>query len=168
MFKLAQTNQQTNQPTNQPTNQQTNQPTDRAKTICPPLLYFFYYPCFYGSKTFSPSTIVSRKQNVLTKVHENWAKNVSYRLFTCFHYKHKEKTAPPHGTHIHDHIKLIRDIYKIDDHVKNVTSTENDPPGSLFHDCWAKILTSRVLTRNNAPPLCGHVFQRIGNIFELN
>ncbi|KAH3872626.1 hypothetical protein DPMN_035845 [Dreissena polymorpha] len=37
-----------------------------------------------------------------------------------------------------------------------------------FHDDWAKIVTSRVLTRKTAPPTGGHVFQRIGTTFELN
>ncbi|KAH3784149.1 hypothetical protein DPMN_162101 [Dreissena polymorpha] len=58
--------------------------------------------------------------NVLTKFHEDLAKNVSSRLFTCFHYILIEKTAPP--------------------------------PGSHFHDDWAKIVTSRVFKRNTAPP----------------
>ncbi|KAH3849761.1 hypothetical protein DPMN_092165 [Dreissena polymorpha] len=37
-----------------------------------------------------------------------------------------------------------------------------------LHDDWAKIVTSRVFTRNTAPPSGGHVFQRTGTIFELN
>ncbi|KAH3746606.1 hypothetical protein DPMN_181015 [Dreissena polymorpha] len=70
--------------------------------------------------------------------HEDWTKNVTSRLFTCFHYTciHIEKTAPS--------------------------------PGGHFHDDWAKIVTSRVFTRNTAPPPGGHVFQETGTIFELN
>ncbi|KAH3819835.1 hypothetical protein DPMN_121577 [Dreissena polymorpha] len=37
---------------------------------------------------------------ILTKFYENWAKNVTSRVFTCFHYIHKEKTAPPTGGHV--------------------------------------------------------------------
>ncbi|KAH3849248.1 hypothetical protein DPMN_091644 [Dreissena polymorpha] len=37
------------------------------------------------------------KANVLTKFYENWAKNVTYRVFTCFHYIHIEKNAPQAG-----------------------------------------------------------------------
>ncbi|KAH3853343.1 hypothetical protein DPMN_095865 [Dreissena polymorpha] len=37
-----------------------------------------------------------------------------------------------------------------------------------IHDDWAKIVTSRVFTRNTAPPPGGHVFQGTGSIFELN
>ncbi|KAH3793994.1 hypothetical protein DPMN_147523 [Dreissena polymorpha] len=37
------------------------------------------------------------KTNVLTKFHEDWTKNVTFRVFTCCHYIHIEKTAPPPG-----------------------------------------------------------------------
>ncbi|KAH3882976.1 hypothetical protein DPMN_006923 [Dreissena polymorpha] len=66
--------------------------------------------------------------NLLTKFHEDWTINVASRvltrlsffnrLFTCFHYKHIEKTAPPPGGHVFPPImtiiELVRDIYKID------------------------------------------------------
>ncbi|KAH3776780.1 hypothetical protein DPMN_178213 [Dreissena polymorpha] len=87
-----------------------------------------------------------QETNVLTKFHEDWAKNVSYRLFTCFYYIHIEKTAPPPGGHVFPPImticELIRDIYKII--ANNVTSRENDPPSG------------------------GHVFLSIRTIFEHN
>ncbi|KAH3877216.1 hypothetical protein DPMN_001078 [Dreissena polymorpha] len=104
---------------------------------------------------------------------------VSSRLFTCFHYIHIEKTAPPPGSHVFPPIitifKLLRDIYKI--HAKKVTSRRKLPCPlgghvfspiwtifelfrdinetnvlTKFHDDWAKIVTSRVFTRNTAPP----------------
>ncbi|KAH3896094.1 hypothetical protein DPMN_020267 [Dreissena polymorpha] len=90
-----------------------------------------------------------KKTNVLTKFHENWAKNMNSRVFTCFHYIHIEKNAPPIGGH------LIQDINKI-----NVLTN--------FHDDWAKIVTSSVFTRKYAPTTGGHVFQRTGTTFELN
>ncbi|KAH3849149.1 hypothetical protein DPMN_091545 [Dreissena polymorpha] len=41
----------------------------------------------------------SHKTNVLSKFHENWAKKVTSTVFTCFHYIHIEKNAPPTGGH---------------------------------------------------------------------
>ncbi|KAH3873203.1 hypothetical protein DPMN_036432 [Dreissena polymorpha] len=80
-------------------------------------------------------------------------------LFTCFHYIHKEKNAPPTGGHVFSPIwtifELIRDINKT-----NILTN--------FHDDWPKIMTSRVFTRKTAPPTGGHVFQRTGTTFELN
>ncbi|KAH3883284.1 hypothetical protein DPMN_007239 [Dreissena polymorpha] len=90
-----------------------------------------------------------QKRHVLAKFHKDWTKNVTSTVFTCFHYIHIEKTAPPPGGHT------------------NVSTK--------FHDDWAKIVTSRVFTRflyshikNTAPPPGCHVFQRTGTIFELN
>ncbi|KAH3884107.1 hypothetical protein DPMN_008080 [Dreissena polymorpha] len=92
-----------------------------------------------------------KETNVLTKFHENWAKNVTSRVFTCFHYIHIEKNAPPTGGHVFSPIwtifELVRDINKT-----NVFTN--------FHDNWAKIVTSRVFT--------SHVIQLTGTIFELN
>ncbi|KAH3726517.1 hypothetical protein DPMN_052384 [Dreissena polymorpha] len=39
---------------------------------------------------------------------------------------------------------------------------------SNLHEDWAKIVTSSVFTRKNAPPTGGHVFQRTRTTFELN
>ncbi|KAH3847676.1 hypothetical protein DPMN_090007 [Dreissena polymorpha] len=94
------------------------------------------------------------KTNVLSKFYENWAKNVTSSMFTCFHYIHIEKNAPPTGGHVFSTIltifKLVRDINKT-----NVLTS--------FHDDWAKIVTSR----KNAPPTGGHVFSPIWTIFKL-
>ncbi|KAH3792042.1 hypothetical protein DPMN_145531 [Dreissena polymorpha] len=93
-----------------------------------------------------------KETNVLTKFHENWAKNVTSRVFTCFHYIHIEKYDPPTGGHVFSPIwiifELVRDINKT-----NVLTN--------FHDDWAKIVTSRVFTSS-------HVIQLTGTIFELN
>ncbi|KAH3880659.1 hypothetical protein DPMN_004580 [Dreissena polymorpha] len=90
---------------------------------------------------------------VLTKFHENWAKNVTSRVLTCFHYIHIEKNAPPTGGHVFSPIwtifELVREINK------TIVLTN-------FHYDWAKIATSRVLTRKTAPSTGGHVFQRTG------
>ncbi|KAH3692032.1 hypothetical protein DPMN_194909 [Dreissena polymorpha] len=42
----------------------------------------------------------TKETNVLTTFHENWAKIVTSRVFTCFHYIHIEKNAPPTGGHV--------------------------------------------------------------------
>ncbi|KAH3786795.1 hypothetical protein DPMN_164906 [Dreissena polymorpha] len=101
----------------------------------------------------------SHETNVLRKFHENWAKNVTSTVFTYFHYIHIEKNAPPTGGYVFSLnptiFKLIRDINKTD-----VLTN--------FHDDWAKIVTSRMFTRENCPPTGGHVFQRIKTTFELN
>ncbi|KAH3809280.1 hypothetical protein DPMN_137642 [Dreissena polymorpha] len=149
-----------------------------------------------------------KETNVLSKFHENDAKNVTSTVFTCFHYIHIEKNAPPTGGHVFSPIptifKLVRDINKTnvltnfhDDWAKFVISRpkrenchyihidKNAPPtggralnlvlgGHVFSpistifELWAKIVTSRVLSRKTAPPTGGHVFQRIGTTFELN
>ncbi|KAH3832715.1 hypothetical protein DPMN_106009 [Dreissena polymorpha] len=108
----------------------------------------------------------SHKTNVLSKFHENWAKNVTSSVFTCFHYIHVEKNAPPTGGHVFSRIatifKLVRDINKT-----NVLTN--------FHDDWAKIVTSRpnwenchyIHIQKNAPPTGGHVFSPISTIFEF-
>ncbi|KAH3855922.1 hypothetical protein DPMN_098497 [Dreissena polymorpha] len=97
----------------------------------------------------------SHETNVLTKFHENWARNVTSRVFTCFHYIHIEKNAPPTGGHVFSPIwtilELVRDINKT-----NVLTN--------FYNELAKDSTSRVFTRKTAPPTGGHVFQRTGTI----
>ncbi|KAH3805352.1 hypothetical protein DPMN_133654 [Dreissena polymorpha] len=97
----------------------------------------------------------------INKFHENLAKNVTSTVFTCFHYIHIGKNDPPTGGHIFSPIptifKLVRDINKT-----NVLTN--------CHDDWAKIVTSRVFTREkcnyihiekNAPPTGGHDFSPI-------
>ncbi|KAH3862210.1 hypothetical protein DPMN_025176 [Dreissena polymorpha] len=110
-------------------------------------------------RTDGLKTAPSPWQPFLTKFLENWAKNVTSIVLTCFHYIHIEKNAPPTGGHVFSPImtifELVREINKT-----NVLTN--------FHDDWAKIVTSRVFTRKTAPPTGGHVFQRTGNTFELN
>ncbi|KAH3857359.1 hypothetical protein DPMN_099966 [Dreissena polymorpha] len=82
--------------------------------------------------------------NVLSKFHENWAKNRKMPCPLVAMFFHRIPTI----------FKLVRDINKT-----NVLTN--------FHDDWAKIVTSRVLTRENchyihieknAPPTGDHVF----------
>ncbi|KAH3770640.1 hypothetical protein DPMN_171932 [Dreissena polymorpha] len=100
-----------------------------------------------------------KETNVLTKFHENRAKNVTSRVFTCFRYIHIEKNAPPTGGHVFSPIWII---FKLVQHINKTNVLIN------FHDDWAKIVTSRVFTRKTASPTGGHVFQWIGTTFELN
>ncbi|KAH3802943.1 hypothetical protein DPMN_156641 [Dreissena polymorpha] len=97
----------------------------------------------------------------------NWAKNVTSTVFTCFHYMHKEKIAPPTGGH---DFSPIPTIFKLMGDINKTNILTN------FHDDWAKIVTSRVFTRENchyihieknAPPTGSHVFSPISIIFEL-
>ncbi|KAH3784500.1 hypothetical protein DPMN_162456 [Dreissena polymorpha] len=99
--------------------------------------------------------------NVLTKFHENWAKNMNSNInktnvLTNFHddlakiVTSREKTAPPPSR----------------SHETNVLTK--------FHANWAKNVTSRVFTcfhyihiENNALPTGGHVFSPIWTIFKL-
>ncbi|KAH3830998.1 hypothetical protein DPMN_104257 [Dreissena polymorpha] len=91
-----------------------------------------------------------QKTHVLTKFHEHCTKNVTSRVFPCFHYIHIEKTAPPPGGHVFSPIwtifELVRDINETNFLTK-------------FHDDWAKIVTSRVSTRNTAPPPGSHLHE---------
>ncbi|KAH3790132.1 hypothetical protein DPMN_168327 [Dreissena polymorpha] len=114
------------------------------------------------SRVFTNKCHLSNQETtVLTKFHEDWTKNVTSRVFTCFHYIHTciEKNALPTVGHVFLPIwtifELARDINKT-----NVLTN--------FHDDWAKIVTSRVITRKTAPPTGGYVFQRTGTTFELD
>ncbi|KAH3725728.1 hypothetical protein DPMN_051577 [Dreissena polymorpha] len=118
--------------------------------------------------------------NLLTKFHYDLTINVAstmraslmlttddrQKAITKSHLEHA-KNAPPTGGHVFSTnptiFELVRDINKT-----NVLTT--------FHDDWAKIVTSRVFTRENchyihieknAPPTGGHVFSPISTIFEL-
>ncbi|KAH3797550.1 hypothetical protein DPMN_151133 [Dreissena polymorpha] len=121
----------------------------------------------WNKPTKSAPSPSSHEINTLSKFHENWVKNVSSTVFTCFHYIHIKKNAPPTGGHVFSPIptifKLVRDINKT-----NVLTN--------CQDYWANIVTSRVFTRENcnyihieinAPPTGGHVFSPISTIFEL-
>ncbi|KAH3873466.1 hypothetical protein DPMN_036701 [Dreissena polymorpha] len=118
------------------------------------------------TKTIFELNSCIKETNVLTKFHENWAKNVTSR-----------KNAPPTGGHVLSPIlaivKLVQDINKTkvltnfhDDWAKIVILEENchytykekcpthwrpyiNKTNVLtnFHDDWTKIVTSRVFTR---------------------
>ncbi|KAH3887212.1 hypothetical protein DPMN_011228 [Dreissena polymorpha] len=80
-----------------------------------------------------------KETNVQTKFHENWAKNVTSRVFTCFHYIHIEKNAPPTGGHLVRDINKTNVLTKFYDWAKIETNVL-----TKFHKNWAKNVTSRV------------------------
>ncbi|KAH3865891.1 hypothetical protein DPMN_028935 [Dreissena polymorpha] len=81
-----------------------------------------------------------KETNVLSKCHENWAKKVTSSVFTCFHYIHIEKNAPPTGSHV---FSTIPTIFKF-------------PNRENCH---------YIHIEKNAPPTGGHVFSPISTIF---
>ncbi|KAH3699690.1 hypothetical protein DPMN_074650 [Dreissena polymorpha] len=130
------------------------------------------------------------KTNLFTKLHGDWAKNVTSRV--------KLPRPPPPGSHETNVLTTFHEKW-----AKNVTSRvftcfhyihfeKNAPPTgghvfsliwtifklireinktnvlTNFHDDWAKIVTSRVFTRKTAPPTGGHVFLRTRTTFQLN
>ncbi|KAH3809973.1 hypothetical protein DPMN_138355 [Dreissena polymorpha] len=77
------------------------------------------------------------------------------------------KNAPPTGGNV---FSPIRTIVELGQDINKTNVLTN------FHDDWAKLVTSRVFTREichyihikkNAPPTGGHVFSPIWTIFEL-
>ncbi|KAH3836350.1 hypothetical protein DPMN_109720 [Dreissena polymorpha] len=108
-------------------------------------------PCFLPIRTIFKLNRHIQKTHVLTIFHEDWTKNVTSRVITCFHYIHIKKTAPPPGGHVFSPIWIIFELVRY----INKTNVLNK-----FHDDWAKIVTSSVFKRNTAPPLTA--------IFELS
>ncbi|KAH3864683.1 hypothetical protein DPMN_027708 [Dreissena polymorpha] len=125
------------------------------------------------------------KTNVLTKFHDDKAKNVTsivktapshwkpylYKtnLFTKFHddwAKHvTSRVKLPPGSHV---IQLTGTIFQLNSRIKETNVL------TKFHENWAKNVTSRVFTcvhnihiEKNAPPTGVHVFSPILTIFEL-
>ncbi|KAH3825016.1 hypothetical protein DPMN_126878 [Dreissena polymorpha] len=136
------------------------------------------------------------KTNVLTKFHDDWAKNCDLLTVNCpvtlaamFFQRTKtifELTSRIYETNVLNKFQ--------EDWTKNVTSRvftcfhyihieKTVPPPTIFelvryiyktnvltkfHDNWATIVTSRVFTRKTAIPTAGHVFKRTGTTFVLN
>ncbi|KAH3869635.1 hypothetical protein DPMN_032804 [Dreissena polymorpha] len=88
-----------------------------AKNVTSRVFTCFHYIHFEkiapptGGHVFSPIWTIFKlfhddwaknETNVLTKFHEDCTKNMTSRVFTCFHYIHIEKTALPSGGHFHD------------------------------------------------------------------
>ncbi|KAH3884550.1 hypothetical protein DPMN_008533 [Dreissena polymorpha] len=138
-----------------------------------------------GDHVFQPTGIIFELvqdingMNLLTKFHEDWTINVASRVKNApplgshvfqakFHEDRKinvaRKTTSPPGGHVFSPIwtifELVRDINET-----NVLTK--------FHDDWAKIVTSRVFTRNTAMPPGGHLHEDwasnvTSTVFELS
>ncbi|KAH3704654.1 hypothetical protein DPMN_079713 [Dreissena polymorpha] len=87
--------------------------------------------------------------NVLSKFHENWAKNVTSTV----------ENAPPTGGHV---LSPIPTIFKLVRYINKTNVLTN------FHDDWAKMENCHyVHMEKNAPPTGRHVFTLISTIVEL-
>ncbi|KAH3824552.1 hypothetical protein DPMN_126389 [Dreissena polymorpha] len=96
------------------------------------------------------------KTNANSVTSRVFTKNVTSRAFTCLHYIHIEKTAPPLGGHV-----FFTDL----DHFQTRLTK--------FHEDWANIMTFRVFTKflyshiwKTAPPPGGHT-STVFTSFEL-
>ncbi|KAH3897639.1 hypothetical protein DPMN_021832 [Dreissena polymorpha] len=82
-----------------------------------------------------------KETNVLTKFHENWAKNVTSKVFTCFHYIHIKKNATPTGGHV---FTPIWTIFELVQHINKTNRKTAPPTGGHLHEDWALNVTSTV------------------------
>ncbi|KAH3700652.1 hypothetical protein DPMN_075629 [Dreissena polymorpha] len=139
---------------------------DRTINVASRVLTRFYYS--HIRKNAPP---LGSHTNLLTKFYEDLTMNVASRVFT-------RKNAPPLDGHVFQAnvtiFQLSQDIIQTNLLTKfhenwtiNVASRENCPAPYInetnvltnFHDDWAKIVTSRVFTRNTAPPHGGHLHE---------
>ncbi|KAH3880226.1 hypothetical protein DPMN_004136 [Dreissena polymorpha] len=81
--------------------------------------------------------------NLLTKFHEERTVNVASRVLTRFNYSHIRKNAPPLGSHVFQANIIIFEL--IQDIIGTNLLTK-------FYDDRKINVTSRVLTKKNAPP----------------
>ncbi|KAH3860204.1 hypothetical protein DPMN_023096 [Dreissena polymorpha] len=120
-----------------------------------------------------------KETNVLSKFHENWAKNVTSTAFTCFHYKHWRPYINKTNvvTNFHDiWPKIVASIVFTRENCHYIHIEKNAQPtsGHVFFTGLDHFRTlqrhqlNQLFTRKTAPPTDGHVFQRIGTTFELN
>ncbi|KAH3891505.1 hypothetical protein DPMN_015609 [Dreissena polymorpha] len=131
--------------------------------------------------------------NLLTKFHEDWTINVASRVLTRknapplfnddrkINVTSRLKIAPPLWWPYIIGMNLLYEFHE--DQTINVASIVKMPHPlaamllkqniiktnllTIFHKDWTISVASRVLTRKNAPPPGGHVFQPTGIIFEL-
>ncbi|KAH3697085.1 hypothetical protein DPMN_084570, partial [Dreissena polymorpha] len=92
-----------------------------------------------------------KETNVLSKFHENWAKNVTSTVLTCFHYIHIQKNAPPTGQ------GLTLTFFST-----SPFGLVNAEPTSPDQSFMCPDQSSELLS-----PAGGHVFSPIPTIFKL-
>ncbi|KAH3890555.1 hypothetical protein DPMN_014640 [Dreissena polymorpha] len=124
-------------------------------------------PCLFTDLNILKFVRDTNKINVLTKVHEDWAKSVTSRVFTRI-------TSPPTGGHV---FQRTGTTFELNQHIiKTNILTNFEMDGGIigtnlltkFNEDRTRNVASGVLTRKTAPPTGGHVFQRTGTTFELN
>ncbi|KAH3790506.1 hypothetical protein DPMN_168708 [Dreissena polymorpha] len=69
-------------------------------------------PCYSTDRNHFPTQLSYQGNKCSDQIHENWAKNVTSRVFTCFHYIHIEKYAPPTGGHVFSPIWAIFELVR--------------------------------------------------------
>ncbi|KAH3794647.1 hypothetical protein DPMN_148184 [Dreissena polymorpha] len=106
--------------------------------------------------------------NLLTKIHDDRKINVTSRVLTRFYNSHIRKNSPPPkndlplGSHVFQAKPAAKaTIFELIQDIINTNLLTN------FHEDRKINVASRVLTRKNAPPPGGHVFQPTGIIFKL-
>ncbi|KAH3790142.1 hypothetical protein DPMN_168337 [Dreissena polymorpha] len=126
-----------------------------------------------GGHVFQPTSIIFELLNLLTKFHEDRTINVASRV----------KNAPPLGIHVFQantiHVASrvltrktalppvghgLSPIWTIFELVRDINKTN---VLTKFHDDLAKIVTSRVFTRNTAPPPAA-IFELSRGIYGTN
>ncbi|KAH3788869.1 hypothetical protein DPMN_167032 [Dreissena polymorpha] len=87
--------------------------------------------------------------HVLTQFHEDSTKHVTSTVFTCFHYIHIEKTAPPPGGHVFSPVRTNLNSSEIS--IKTINTTP--PPGGhtniLTKYTWPSFKLSRGINGKN-------------------
>ncbi|KAH3857502.1 hypothetical protein DPMN_100111 [Dreissena polymorpha] len=125
-----------------------------------------------------------KETNVLTKFHENWAKNVTSRVEKCpTHWRpcfspiwtifelvqdinKTMKTAPPTGGHV---FQRTRTTFELNQHIieTNILTNFELYPDIIGTKLLNKFHEDRKRNKTARPP-GNHVFQRTRTIFELN
>ncbi|KAH3894087.1 hypothetical protein DPMN_018245 [Dreissena polymorpha] len=112
------------------------------------------------------------KTNVLTKFHEDWTKNVTFKVLTSFYFSH----ISGHVFQQTGIISILTEFHK--DQTINVNSRSVNKEkchvfqatGTIFkffHDDLSINVASSVLTRKNATTSGSHAFQQTRTIFKL-
>ncbi|KAH3843342.1 hypothetical protein DPMN_116857, partial [Dreissena polymorpha] len=115
-----------------------------------------------------------RTINVAFRVSNLWQNFIGTNVLTKFHEDWPINVAnidncppPPPGGHNKCSDEVFHKDWIINVTSRVLTRKNTTPPCGHFHEHWTTNVTSRVLTRKTAPPHGGHVFHSTGTIFEL-
>ncbi|KAH3859556.1 hypothetical protein DPMN_102373 [Dreissena polymorpha] len=117
--------------------------------------------CLPGGNAFQQTgTIFELIQDITTNVLNHFnldlTINVTFRVLTTFYYSYIPRKAP--SPHVFQQTETIFEL------IQDITRTN---VLTKFHLDRTINVTSRVLTRKNAPPPGGHVFQPTGTILKI-